>query len=45
MAFNQSYDDVFAEIDYTLERITGKRSPNGPIEKRRKFWKKIASAN
>jgi len=35
------YQDLIEDLDYSLEKITGKVSPNN-MEDRRKFWSKIA---
>lgn len=35
------YQDLVEEIDYSLEKITGEKSPVN-IEQRRKFWSKVA---
>lgn len=35
------YQDLIEDLDYSLEKITGERSPND-VEQRRKFWSKIA---
>lgn len=35
------YQDLMEDLDYSLEKITGERSPNGVAE-RRKFWSKLA---
>jgi hypothetical protein len=37
------YQDLIEDLDYSLEKITGERSPNGVAE-RRKFWSKLAVA-
>jgi HEAT repeat protein len=37
------YQDLIEDIDYSLEKITGKTSPDSP-EQRRKFWSKLALA-
>ncbi len=41
MAQKDKYKDVFEEIDYSLSKITGKKSPEDTRLKKR-FWKKIA---
>ena len=38
------YQDLIEDLDYSLEKITGEKSPNS-IEQRRKFWAKIALNN
>ena len=35
------YQDLIEDLDYSLEKITGEKSPNS-TEGRRKFWSKIA---
>lgn len=35
------YQDLMEELDYSLEKITGKTSPNTP-DQRRKFWSEFA---
>jgi HEAT repeat protein len=35
------YQDLIEDLDYSLEKITGKTSPNS-VDERRKFWSKIA---
>ncbi len=37
------YQDLIEDLDYSLEKITGERSPNG-VGERRKFWSKLATA-
>lgn len=41
MVQKEKYQDIFEEIDYSLTRITGKKSPEDTNLKKR-FWKKIA---
>jgi HEAT repeat protein len=38
------YHDLIEDLDYSLEKITGERSPNG-VGERRKFWSKLAVAD
>jgi len=38
------YDDMFNEIEYSLEQITGKKSPKGTRQIKRRFWKKQSTA-
>ena len=40
MAQKEKYKDIFPEIDYALEKITGKNSPADTKMKKR-FWKKV----
>lgn len=35
------YQDLIEDIDYSLEKITGEKSPNS-VEQRRQFWSKLA---
>ena len=35
------YKDVFNEIDYSLRKITGKKSPQGDISSKMRYWNKI----
>ncbi|MCF8058738.1 MAG: HEAT repeat domain-containing protein [Bacteriovoracaceae bacterium] len=44
MAQKDKYEDVFSEIDYSLSKITGKKSPDDTNLKKR-FWKKMAISN
>ena len=38
------YEDMFQEIEYSLEQITGKKSPKGDRKIKRRFWKKQSTA-
>lgn len=38
------YQDLIEELDYSLEKITGKTSPNSSVDARRKFWSKLDTA-
>ncbi|MCO4793565.1 MAG: HEAT repeat domain-containing protein [Bacteriovoracaceae bacterium] len=40
MIQKKRYSDMFNEIEYSLEKITGKRSPKGNRQIKRMFWKK-----
>jgi hypothetical protein len=42
MAQKKKYDDIFDEIDYGLERITGKKSPTGRKLIKKRYWKRLA---
>lgn len=42
MLKNKRYDDLFSELDYSLEKITGKKSPKGKVVEKRIFWEKYA---
>lgn len=35
------YQDLIEDLDYSLEKITGEKSPNA-MDQRRKFWSKLA---
>ncbi len=35
------YQDLIEDLDYSLEKITGKNSPNSSIQARRQFWSKV----
>jgi hypothetical protein len=35
------YDDIFAEIDMSLTKMTGLTSPNGDKMKKRIFWQRM----
>lgn len=36
------YNDIFEEMDYALSQIIDKKSPDGPQEIKRHFWKRTA---
>jgi hypothetical protein len=38
------YADMFNEIEYSLEQITGKKSPKGTRQVKRMYWKKQSTA-
>ncbi len=42
MSANKKYSDIFGEIDYSLEQITGKKSPAGNVDAKRVFWKNFS---
>lgn len=42
MVQKDKYRDIFSEIDYSLEKITGKKSPEANIQVKRRFWKKLS---
>lgn len=44
MASNKKFNDIFDELDYTLTKISGKKSPSGGLEKKRHFWNRIQVA-
>ncbi len=35
------YQDLIEDLDYSLEKITGKNSPNSSVQARRQFWSKL----
>ena len=41
MAKKERYNDIFKEIDFSLEKITGKKSPHGDTKKKRLYWKRM----
>ena len=42
MVQKKRYSNIFPEIEYALQEITGKKSPDGGFEKKRRYWKKMA---
>ncbi len=42
MIQKDKYKDIFREMDYSLTKIIGKKSPQGKITTKRRFWKKVA---
>ncbi|CBW25521.1 putative exported protein [Halobacteriovorax marinus SJ] len=45
MIQKDKYKDIFNEMNTSLEKITGKKSPKGDKQVKTIFWKKIAIAN
>lgn len=45
MAGKKKYDDIFDEIDYSLAKITGKKSPKGPKTVKKRFWQRLSMSN
>jgi hypothetical protein len=39
------YQDLVEDLDYSLEKITGRKSPDTNIEQRRKFWSNLTAQN
>lgn len=39
------YEDIFTEMDYSLSKIVGKKSPDGSVRVKRYFWSKQAISN
>lgn len=43
MVQQDRYNDIFTEVDYTLQRITGRKSPESPEKSiKRRFWQRVA---
>ena len=42
MVKKDRYKDIFNQIDYALQKITGKRSPKGSLQVKRIFWDRFA---
>ncbi|MBL7664939.1 MAG: HEAT repeat domain-containing protein [Bacteriovoracaceae bacterium] len=45
MIQNKKYQDIHNEIDYSLSKIHGKKSPVGNLSKKQHFWSRIALNN
>ena len=45
MIQKDKYKDIFTEVNSSLEKITGKKSPKGDKELKLRFWKKIQVAS
>lgn len=45
MIQKKKYQDIFEEMEYSLQKITGKKGPDSDINTKRRFWKKIALAS
>ena len=41
MAEKKRYNDIFNEINFSLEKITGKKSPRGDRNKKRLYWMRM----
>lgn len=41
MLQNTKYKDVYSELDYSLSKIVGKNSPDGPISIKKRFWARL----
>ncbi|MBA2404880.1 MAG: hypothetical protein H0V66_08935 [Bdellovibrionales bacterium] len=39
------YQDLIEDLDYSLEQITGKNSPNSSVAARRAFWSKVDTSS
>ncbi len=44
MIQKDKYKDIFEEMDYSLEKITGKKSPAGTAQVKKMFWKRTQMA-
>jgi HEAT repeat protein len=44
MVSNRKFNDIFEELDYSLTKLSGKKSPKGGLSKKRHFWKRIQLA-
>ncbi|MBL6988264.1 MAG: HEAT repeat domain-containing protein [Bacteriovoracaceae bacterium] len=42
MIQKNGYSDVFFELDYALNKITGRESPDGNMDIKRNYWSKLA---
>jgi len=42
MIKNKKYDDIFKEMDKSLAKITGKKSPAGSKKLKKRYWNKVA---
>lgn len=42
MIQKKNYDDLFASLDYSLQKLTGKESPAGDKSVKKIFWSKLA---
>ena len=42
MIQKERYNDIFPEMDASLAKITGQKSPNGDMSKKRIFWQRMA---
>lgn len=45
MVQKKKYEDIFPEMDYALERILNKKSPEGPLHIKKRFWKRLAMSH
>ncbi|RLA63315.1 MAG: hypothetical protein DRQ88_05795 [Epsilonproteobacteria bacterium] len=45
MIQKKKYDDIFEEMDYSLSKILGKKSPVGSRRVKRYYWKRIGMAH
>ncbi len=42
MIQNEKYKDVFSELDYSLNKLTDKSSPDGGITVKKHYWSRLA---
>lgn len=42
MISNKKYKDIFAELDYSLNKLTDKKSPKGSLSVKKHFWSREA---
>jgi hypothetical protein len=45
MIKDKKYKDVFAELDYSLNKMSQKKSPEGGIKEKQYFWSRISVAD
>ena len=45
MIQKKKYKELFNDIEYSLEKMTGKKSPKGNLSAKRHFWKRQAVKN
>ncbi|MCO4753275.1 MAG: HEAT repeat domain-containing protein [Bacteriovoracaceae bacterium] len=44
MIQDNKYKDIFEELDYSLNKITGKESPSGGVKLKKRYWTRLASS-
>jgi hypothetical protein len=42
MIQKDKYNDIFPEMDQSLAKITGQKSPNTDMKSKRLFWQRMA---
>lgn len=42
MIQNKKYKDIFEELDYSLNKLTGKESPQGDVSLKKRYWSRLA---
>ncbi|WP_127718076.1 HEAT repeat domain-containing protein [Halobacteriovorax sp. HLS] len=45
MIQKSKYEDIFKEMDTSLEKITGKKSPTGSVDIKKRYWSKVSLAS